>query len=499
MAMTRSAERVPVIVGVGQVNDRPLDPADGLDPIGLMTAALRRADRDAGEGWLPRIDWLGTVKQISFPALDDPAPVVAATIGASPRRCGTSDYPGGDTPIAMLNEAARGIAAGTIVVAAIVGGEALRTAAARAPTRGDPLQRVGVQRPTSLAYRYGLVTPTDVYPLYEHATRAAWRQTLAQAQDESGAIWAGMAAVAADNPDAWLRHSHTADQIVTPAADNRLIAWPYTKLMVANAGVNQGAGFIVTSLAVALAAGVAEDRLVYVGAGAAASEGADYLRRERYDRSTSMAASLAGALSLNALTVEDLDAVELYSCFPCVPKMARRLLGWPVDRAMTTIGGLTFAGGPIGNYMSHAVAGMVERLRRTGRHALLHGNGGYLTKNHAIVLTREPPAPETVLQRWDWQEEADAARGPAPVLRDAYQGRGTVETFTVLYDRAGAPRFGVVIGRTAAGERFLAKVPATDADGIAGLTSPTSEPVGSRGTATAGPDSETIWHIEAVA
>ena len=40
-------ERMPVIVGVGQINDRPEDPEQGLDSLGLMTHALRRA---AGNG-----------------------------------------------------------------------------------------------------------------------------------------------------------------------------------------------------------------------------------------------------------------------------------------------------------------------------------------------------------------------------------------------------------------------------------------------------------------
>ena len=42
------AARIPVIVGVGQVNDRPATPDAGLDSLGLMEAALRAADADAG-------------------------------------------------------------------------------------------------------------------------------------------------------------------------------------------------------------------------------------------------------------------------------------------------------------------------------------------------------------------------------------------------------------------------------------------------------------------
>ena len=61
--MELDAERIPVIVGVGQVNDRPERPGDGLDPVGLMAEAMRRADRDGAEGLLTECDSLAVVTQ----------------------------------------------------------------------------------------------------------------------------------------------------------------------------------------------------------------------------------------------------------------------------------------------------------------------------------------------------------------------------------------------------------------------------------------------------
>ena len=109
--------------------------------------------------------------------------------------------------------------------------------------------RQGANRaPPSLRQRYGLLAPVDVYPLYENATRAAYGQTLAEAQAESGEIWSLFSEVAAENPGAWIRKPVTADEIIRPSPDNRPIAFPYNKLMVANSSVNQGAGFIIASL-----------------------------------------------------------------------------------------------------------------------------------------------------------------------------------------------------------------------------------------------------------
>src|SRR5512139_2587891 len=101
--------RVPVIVGVGQVNDRPADPAQGL--------------------------WLGVVPQISFPALDTLAGVPAG-LGIVPRHAEQAAMASGDTPVRYLNDAANAIGEGRASVALIVGGEALRTAAQRPPDGG---------------------------------------------------------------------------------------------------------------------------------------------------------------------------------------------------------------------------------------------------------------------------------------------------------------------------------------------------------------------------
>src|SRR5690606_5683004 len=262
---------------------------------------------------------------------------------------------------------------------------------------------------------------------------------------------------------------------------NRPIAFPYSKLMVANSSVNQGAAFLVASLAEARRRGIAEERLIYVGMGAAAKEPASILARDRYDRSVSMETSISRTLALNGMTVQDLDCVELYSCFPCVPKMARRILGWPWDRPASVFGGLTFGGGPIANYMSHAIVSMVKKLRGEGRYGFLFANGGFATDNHCIILGNEPIAAASFPQDFDYQDEAEAKRGPVPELIEDYAGPATIESYTVFYSRDGAPRAGVVVALTPEGVRTLAHVDASDAGMLAFLTDGSEEPVGTSG------------------
>ena len=42
----QSDDRIPVIVGVGEITDRPKEIADGLEPLALLEQALRRAEAD---------------------------------------------------------------------------------------------------------------------------------------------------------------------------------------------------------------------------------------------------------------------------------------------------------------------------------------------------------------------------------------------------------------------------------------------------------------------
>ena len=496
-----AADRIPVIVGVGQINDRPSNDEEALDSAGLMLAALADAERDARATLLDRLDWLGVEDQISFPE-DAIERTVAAGMPRQPRALFRTDQVSGTGPTELLNMAANLVARGEARFAAIVGGEALRTAGRWAQSGfravgdgGARLRELSEQATTPLARLYGIATPAEVYPLYENATRAAWGQTLAQAQSESGKIWAGMSAVAAANPAAWLRTETTADEIVTPSPTNRMVSFPYTKLMVANSAVNQGGAVIVASLAAAREAGIDERSMIHIGAGAGAREPEDYLRRDGFDHSASLDATITEVLARNRLSVDAIDMVELYSCFPCVPKMARRVLGWPVEKPATVYGGLTFGGGPIGNCMMHAVAAMVHRLRSTGGTGLVVSNGGYATYNHAIVLTDRPLPAGTFPQDYSVQAQANARRRPVPDLLESYVGPGTIETFAAPYGREGQLRFATIVGRTPDGARFLAVVPGDDAAALDYLTNGIEEPVGSQGDAVPMQDGRSRWVI----
>lgn len=496
----RNEASIPVIVGAGEFSDHPKDIVAGLEPLAMLEKALKQAEQDSGARLLPDIDSLDIVNFLSW-RYSDPAAQLSARLNIKPRHAYYGPV-GGESPIRYIHEAAQRIARGESSVAAICGAESQSTAT-KAERAGitlpwtpfahdapEPLRGANYQRP--MATRLGVSKPVTVYPFYEAASSAHWGQTPRQALQESGELWSRYAKTAVQNPNAWLKRAFTPDEITTPTPDNRLIAWPYTKLMVANPMVNQSAAILVTSLAKARAAGVPDDRMVYIRGGASAEEPRDYLDRDQYVESHAQNAVLRAATALVGGNGRAFDAIELYSCFPCVPKMARRTLGLGDDVQPTVTGGLTFFGAPLNDYMAHAACAMVRTIRAGAKTGLLYGQGGFVTKHHALVVSRLAPD-GTLAQDTNVQAEADRHRKPAPAYVSEASGHGTVESFTVIYGRGGDIEHGVVILRTADNARALARVPARDGATLAHLLNMDQSPVGSIGPIRTADDGVPEW------
>lgn len=502
MTSPLSEHLVPVIVGVGEIVDRPKDIADGLEPLALLEQAVRRAEADSGAKLLGELGSLDVVNFLSW-RYRDPEKLLAERLGAKPAHCYYGPV-GGESPIRYLHEAAKRIARGECSVAAVAGAEAQSTAT-KAQRAGidlpwtpfahdveEPKRGAAFQKP--MAVQLGVFRPITVYPLYESATSAHWGQTPREALAESGQLWSTYAAVASENPNSWLKKRFAPEEITTPSAENRLIAWPYTKLMVANPTVNMGAAILMTSLARARAAGVPEDRLIYPLGGASAGEPRDYLVRDQFFESHPQNAVLKAVMDLVEGDGKKFDAIELYSCFPCVPKMARRTLGLGADVKPTVTGGLTFFGAPLNTYMTHAACAMVRRLRDGGKLGLLYGQGGFVTKHHGLVLSRQAPQ-RALEQDTSVQAEADRRRGKVPDFVTEANGKGKVESFTVIYGGKGDVQHGVVMMRTADDTRALARVPANDSATLAHLRNMDRTPVGSLGDIVTAEDGVLEWRV----
>src|SRR5439155_24580924 len=124
--------------------------------------------------------------------------------------------------------------------------------------------------------------------------------------------------------------------------------------------------------------------------GAGADEPTDPRARLEYHRVPALEATVRDAQAVTETEAADYDLVELYSCFPIMPKLTRRALGRDATAPISVTGGLSFFGGPGSNYLTHALAAMVEQLRNDGGTGFIHGVGMFNTKHHALVIADHP-------------------------------------------------------------------------------------------------------------
>jgi acetyl-CoA C-acetyltransferase len=475
-------ERMPVLIGVGQWSERREDPAEAASPIDILAAVAQRAADDAGAGkaLLESLDTLALCSVMAWPMRDTPS-LLANTLGIAPRRRIETPV-GGNGPLALVTRVPREIAAATCHPAPVAGCDVYypmlrartRTARLAWPTGadgpGDGRTEIwGEDRPALLdsEKRHGLFAPALVYPLFENAWRARRGWSLAEHRRRLGALLAPMTAVAAENPYAWFPVARPAEEIVTPTAENRMVAFPYTKYMNAVLAVDQGAAVIVCSRARARALGVPEERCVYWwGGGDAAEQPWHIAERPDLSRAPGIARSGGAALAEANVAIADIEHLDLYSCFPCAVQLARDAIGIADDdpRPVTLTGGLPYAGGPGNAYTLHALACAVERLRaEPDTRALCTGVGWFLSKHSSTILASAPrPARAPAIGSVAAGSAAPADANGVAIAEHA-DGPATVETYTVLFDRSGAPTRGIVLARLPDGRRTVANTPAEPA------------------------------------
>jgi acetyl-CoA C-acetyltransferase len=162
---------------------------------------------------------------------------------------------------------------------------------------------------------------------------------------------------------------------------------------------------------------------------------------------------MKNTLAMANTAIDDIDLIDIYSCFPCAVSTVCEALGLPDDgsRPLTLTGGLPFFGGPGNNYSMHGLAEMSRQLRdKPDSKGLLTANGGFLSKHAAIVLSRQAAS-------IDWAAMASHTLPLAnfPSMPEIEQPTaGTVISYTVQYKR-GVAQLVVIIGEQQ-GARFVA-------------------------------------------
>ena len=192
--------------------------------------------------------------------------------------------------------------------------------------------------------------------------------------------------------------------------------------------VNLAAACILTSKSFARTLGIPESKWVYPLGGAGTSDCANFWNRPNFYTSPSISRSLDTSLSLTNLSPSDIDLFDFYSCFPIVPKLAATHLGLPIvggSKPLTLLGGLTSFGGAGNNYSMHALTAMTRAIRgRKGGKGLVLCNGGWLSYQYVVILSKEPRADGRYPESNPLPKEITDV--PAPEIATAEEAEGEV-------------------------------------------------------------------------
>ncbi len=467
-----ASPKTPIIVGVSHIEQRISDWKDGKQPLELMIEAVSAALQDASPQDLAQeIDAVHTIKGQWW--YENPAAAVAGALGIRNAETGLSGL-GGNMVQYVLSQAALDIQNGNKSMVIMTGAECGNVLAKSrragekvtwqtAPGTPDRTFEKGGFGANQQEREVGLFGATTWYGLFENALRAAKGETIDEHMKRVSEMWARFSEVAAGNPDAWIRQAVTAEEIRTPSPTNRPVTFPYPKLMNSNNNVDQAAALVLCDTETAARLGIPESKWIYPWAATHGSDTEQVSHRDNLYSSPAIRISGARCLELASVGKDELAYVDVYSCFPSAVQVAVNELGLGYDRALTITGGLTFGGGPLNNYVMHAIVRMVRLLREdTNAVGLVTSNGGLLTKHAFGVYSARPP--QQPFQYEDCQAEIDQC--PTRELAD-HAGDAVIESYVVMYGPDGPSR-GIVAALTDEGARTWAMT--EDAELMADMT-----------------------------
>lgn len=431
------------------------------EPMDLMLEAVNRAGRDCGAGQL-----LASLAYIAVPKgrwrYRNPSGEIARVVGAEAATTVLASV--GVLQQSLIGDACRRIASGEIESALIAGADAghrilrARQAGERAAERQqDDRPDVSLEAHEELLhpaeFEAGIRMPVALYAILESAWRARRGLSVDAHRRQLGAMYQRFSEIAAANPEAWRRKPLGAFEISHSSERNPMQAFPYTRLHCTTWNVDQAAALLLCSVGRARTLGIPPSKWVFPLASTESNHMVAVSARA--ELANCVGARLAGQAALDAsgLSTTQLDLLDLYSCFPVAVEMFAEALGVDPARDLTVTGGMSFAGGPFNNYVLQASCRMAALIRADRSKAgLVSSVSGILTKQGFGV--------------WAGQSTTGAFESRDVTARTArleqvkevaqtFAGHAVVAGYTVLHDKAQAPR-ALVLADADTGKRVLA-------------------------------------------
>jgi acetyl-CoA C-acetyltransferase len=434
------ADSTPVLVGVAAVQQKIDDYRQAREPLALMEQALRDAAADAGS-----LALLTAADEIMVPrsmwGYSDPGRLLAQALNAQSATSLLAEF--GVLQQTLLTRACERIESGDAAVILVTGGEARYRGlcAAKVGEEAPETEQVDVQpdvtlRPqdemwSSVESDAGLGMPVGYYAILDSALRFQQGLSVDEHRDQMAAMYAGLSELAADNPDAWSDQCFAADYIREHSPANRMLAFPYTKLHNSQWNVDQAAGLILCSVAVARKLGIERSKWVFPRAFTESNFMSVVASRKALGASPGFRIAGQAAMELAGIDFNDIRLCELYSCFPYAIRVQQEEFGLSARHAVSVTGGMTFGGGPLNNFVYQATVKMAQLLRQSpGEVGLVTTVSGLLTKQACALWSATPGA-----TGWAHEDVSERVREQTGVceLVGQYSGTGVVAGYTVLY------------------------------------------------------------------
>ena len=429
----------PVLVGIGSLQQKgsfeELDEA-----LILMEKATLNAIEDTQAPEIKNI-----IDEIQIPkgywAYRDPGKWIAEKHGFSKAKTSVTKI--GVLQQNLINSACKKIINGDIRASLIVGGEA-RFKKIQALKEGLDFEEIQltVNPDHYVKAKEDLYVPEELdalgmmavgyYAIIESAMRHKSKRTIKEHEKFLGDLYERFSEIAAQNPHAWNQRIFTSEEIQNPSTKNQRIAYPYNKLHNSSWNVNQASALILTSEEIANKLNIPSSQRVYPLISSETNHMIGVIQRP--DITNPVGLQLAANFLLETAEKNKINPslFELYSCFPVAVQLFSKSLKVPDNVDKTITGGMPFAGGPLNNYMLHATAQMLMKIREhKDEIGLITGVSGMMTKQALAIWSKDYLMD---FQSIDVTNQAEKLEIPIP-MSDLQKGEAKVIGCTTLYEK----------------------------------------------------------------
>ena len=383
----------PVVIGISSIQQK--GSYDDLDEaLILMEKAAQKAISDSTN---PNI--VNYIDQIQIPKgfwkYRDPGKWIAKRNGIKSAKTTVTKI--GVLQQNLINTACKDIVNGKINASLIIGGEsrykkiqALKENKVFVETELNTNPDYYVKADSDLQTQderdeLGLMA-VGYYAILETAYRAQKNLSIQEHKEKISALYEIFSKIAKENPDGWLDKSLTASEIIKVSKSNPLQALPYNKFHCTTWNVNQASAMIICSENLANDLNIPLSKRVYPLASSESNHMIAPIQRPNLSKSYGL--DLAVKFIKGVCRDNDIkpNLYELYSCFPIAVHMFGDSLGLSENQNKTVTGGMSFAGGPLNNYMIHSTVKMLTKIRDDhSKIGLVTGVSGMMTKQ-ALAL-----------------------------------------------------------------------------------------------------------------